>query len=141
MESAEDSFPACISDTENWVTWNGNLDNPNESKDDCEADDDWDIKLGRGIKPSESPVHRVVSAVQNLQGLISLARRTTMDAEKGLTTVSAMETRRNKEIQKKWDRLGESFFTWFYLLLDLEIQLEKYYRGIVSSRMRINVQE
>jgi len=64
-----------------------------------------------------------------------------MDAEKGLTTVSAMETRRNKEIQKKWDRLGESFFTWFYLLLDLEIQLEKYYRGIVSSRMRINVQE
>ena len=38
VESDDNSAPATISDTENWVDWNGDLDNPHESGDDCEAE-------------------------------------------------------------------------------------------------------
>jgi hypothetical protein len=33
-ESDEDSSPEIISDTENWLNWSEDLDNPNDSKDD-----------------------------------------------------------------------------------------------------------
>jgi len=34
-ESDKDSAPETISNTENWLNWNGDLDNPNESEDEC----------------------------------------------------------------------------------------------------------
>jgi hypothetical protein len=54
-ESDEDSSPKSISDTEYWLTWNGDLDNANESEDDCKANDESDIEPGKGIKCSECP--------------------------------------------------------------------------------------
>jgi len=54
-ESYEDSSPESISDTENLLTWNGDLDNPNYSEDDCEADDESDMELHNGIEDSETP--------------------------------------------------------------------------------------
>jgi hypothetical protein len=33
-ESDEDSSPESISDTENWLNWNGDLDIPNKNEDD-----------------------------------------------------------------------------------------------------------
>jgi len=33
-ESDEDSAPESISDTENWLDWNGDFHNPNDTKDD-----------------------------------------------------------------------------------------------------------
>jgi hypothetical protein len=44
VESDEDSTPGSISDTEDWLQWNGDLDNPNDSEEDCAADDDSDIE-------------------------------------------------------------------------------------------------
>ena len=47
-ESDEDSSPVSISDTENWLHWNGDCDNPNDSEDDWEADNETDMKLDNG---------------------------------------------------------------------------------------------
>jgi len=38
LKSDEDRAPESISDTEDWLTWSGDLENPNDSKDDCGAD-------------------------------------------------------------------------------------------------------
>ena len=47
-ESEEDSSPERISDTENWLNWIGDLDNPNDSEDDWEGDNDSDMELDNG---------------------------------------------------------------------------------------------
>ena len=44
VESDEDSAPKSISDTESWLNWNGDLDNPNESEDNGAADIESDIE-------------------------------------------------------------------------------------------------
>jgi len=49
----EDSAPESISDTDDWLNWNGDLDNPNDSEDDCAADDESDIEQNNGINDSE----------------------------------------------------------------------------------------
>jgi len=65
-ESAEDSAPEIISNTENWLNSNGDLDNPNVSKDDWKADDASGSEQDNGIKGPETPVQRDVSAAQNV---------------------------------------------------------------------------
>jgi len=42
--SDEDSAPESLSDSDDWLNWNGNLNNPNDSEDDCSADDESDIE-------------------------------------------------------------------------------------------------
>jgi hypothetical protein len=98
-ESDEDSSPESISDTENWLNWNGDLDNPNESEVDWEADNESDIELDNGSDDS-TPEKRNVSATPNVPGLIRPIRRTKKKVEKPLMTVNIMETRRNKGINK-----------------------------------------
>jgi hypothetical protein len=39
-ENVDDSLPESISDTENCLNWNVDLDNPNDSEDDWEVDND-----------------------------------------------------------------------------------------------------
>ena len=43
VESHDERAPETISDTDDWLNWNGNLDNPNGSEEDCAADDESDI--------------------------------------------------------------------------------------------------
>jgi len=73
----------------------------NESKDDCEAGDESDTERGNGINTSEIPEHRVASATPNVPGSIHTARRSMKQAEHGLMSVSAMETRRITGNKKK----------------------------------------
>jgi len=54
-ESDEDSAPESVSDTEHWLNWNGDLDNPNESEDDCDADNESDVELENCFKNPECP--------------------------------------------------------------------------------------
>jgi len=101
-ESDEDSASASIYNTENWLNWNVDLDNPNTSKDDGDADDQSDIvELHNDIKPQECPEHMVVSGARNDPGLTWPTWRSIKQAEKGLMTVTAMETRRNKGNKKR----------------------------------------
>jgi len=44
VESDEDSTSASILDTEDWLNWNGDLDNPNDSENDCATNIESDIQ-------------------------------------------------------------------------------------------------
>jgi hypothetical protein len=70
VESDEDSTHEIISDTEDWLNWNCDLVNPNDSEDDCPADIASDIEQGCGIENLECPMHRDLSATPNVPGLI-----------------------------------------------------------------------
>jgi len=55
----------------------------------------------------------------------------------GLMMVNALETRRNKGNNKKFERMRQFVFTRLFMLLDREFHLEIYYRRMVSSCMEI----
>jgi hypothetical protein len=65
VESDNISTPELISDTENWVTWTGDLDNPNDSEDDCAVDNESDIENNNGIEDQECPDRQDVNAAPN----------------------------------------------------------------------------
>jgi len=69
-DSDVDSSPESNSDTENWLNWNGDLDNPNESENDWEADNESDMELDDGSEDSETLEQRNCSAAPNVAGLI-----------------------------------------------------------------------
>jgi hypothetical protein len=100
-ERFEDSAQETMSDTENWLNWNGQMVDSNKSKDYCDADNESDIELGVGIKPLESPEHRFETATANILRLNHPFQRSMNQAVHGLITVSAMETRWNKGNKRK----------------------------------------
>jgi hypothetical protein len=55
VESDEDSTPESTSDMDDWLNWNGDLDNPNDSEEDCAADDESDIVHSNCIEDPECP--------------------------------------------------------------------------------------
>jgi hypothetical protein len=57
-------------DIEDWPTWNGNIDNPNDGKEDCVADDASDIEQNNTIENLESPKQWDVGALPNVPGFI-----------------------------------------------------------------------
>jgi hypothetical protein len=69
-ESDEHRLPESISDTENWLNWNGDLDNPFDSEDDWEADNESNTELDNGIEDLETAEVQNVSAALNVPGLI-----------------------------------------------------------------------
>jgi len=75
VESDQDSAPESISDTEDWLNWNGDLDNPNDSKEDCAADDDSDIEHNNCIEDPECPVQQDVSAAPIVPRLVRPTRK------------------------------------------------------------------
>jgi len=101
VESGDDSAPESISDTDDWLNWNGDLDNPNDCEDDSAADDEPDIGPNNGIEDAECPEQQDVSAVPNVPGLVRPSRKSRRQAEKVLVTVNAVETRRYTGGKKK----------------------------------------
>jgi len=107
VESDEKSTPESISDIHDWLNWNGDLDKPNDSEEDCTANDESNIKHNNCIEDPESPEQQDVSAALNVPGLVQLTWKSKRQAEKVLVTVYAVETRRNKGGKKKWDRMHQ----------------------------------
>jgi hypothetical protein len=66
VECDEGSAPESISEIEDWLTWNGDLDNPNYGENDCVVDIESDMNQDSCIKDPESPEQRDVSATPNL---------------------------------------------------------------------------
>jgi hypothetical protein len=77
------------------------LDNPNDSTDDCAADNESDIGPNNGIDDPEYPEQQDVSAAPNVPGLVRLTRKSKRKAEKVLVTVNAVETQSIKGGKKK----------------------------------------
>jgi len=95
------SAPESISATDDWINWNGDLDDPNDSEDDCAADDESDIEPNTGIEDRECPEQQDVSAAPNVPGLVWPTRKSKRQAEKVLVMVNGVETWRNKGGKKK----------------------------------------
>jgi hypothetical protein len=72
------------------------LDNPNDSEDDCAADDESDIEQYTGIEDSKCPEQQEVSTAPNVPRLVWPTRKSNSQIETVLVTVNAVETRRNK---------------------------------------------
>jgi hypothetical protein len=96
VESNKDSAPESISDTDDWLSWNGDLDNPNDSEDDCAADGESNIKHNNRIEDPKCPKQLVVSAAPNVPGLVWPTKKSKRQPEMVLLTVNAVETRRHK---------------------------------------------
>jgi len=101
VESDEDSAPEIISDSDDWLNWKGDLDNPIESEEDCTVDDESDIEQNNGIEDPECPEQQDVSTTPNVPGLVRPTWKSKRQAEKLLVMVNAAETRRNKGGKKK----------------------------------------
>jgi hypothetical protein len=100
-ESDEDNSPDSISDTEHWLNWNGDLDNPNDNEDDWKADNESDIEMDNGSEGLKPPEQWNVSATQNVPGLIRPIQCSQKKVEKPLMVVNIIGTSRNKGIKKK----------------------------------------
>jgi len=74
-ETDEDISPESILDVKNWHNWNRDLDNPNGSEYQWEADNESDMKLDNGSGESETPKLRIVSTASNVSGLIRPMRQ------------------------------------------------------------------
>jgi len=96
----EDSATDSILDTEYCLHWDGDLDNSNDSEDDCGADVESDIEQDNAIEDPECPEQRDGRATPNVPGLSRPLRKWKWQAEEVLVTVSAIETRRNKGVKK-----------------------------------------
>jgi hypothetical protein len=70
VDSEEYSAPETILDTKDWLNWNGGLDNPNDSEEDCAADDDSDIEHNHCTEDAECPEQRDMSTKPNVPGLV-----------------------------------------------------------------------
>ena len=101
VESDEHCAPESISDTEDLLNWNGDMDNPYDSEQDCAADDESDIEHNNCIEDPECPEQQDVSATPNVPRLVRSTRKSKRQAEKLLMTVNAAEKRRNKGGKKK----------------------------------------
>ena len=87
------------------------MDNPNNSKDNWEADNESDIELDNGIKDRKTPEQWIMSAVPNVPRLIQTSCRSKETAEKVLMMVNTIETRRNKGTYNIYSRMGQCIFT------------------------------
>jgi len=99
--SDEDSSPQTISDTEDLLNWTGDSDNPNDTEDDCTADDECDIEQGNGIEGPECPEQQDISAMPNVPRLTLPTRKSKTLAERVFVMANAIEMRRNKGVKKK----------------------------------------
>jgi hypothetical protein len=70
VERDDASAPESNSDTDDCLNWNRDLDNPNDSEDDCTAGDESDIGPNNGIEDPQSPEQQGVSAVPLVLGIV-----------------------------------------------------------------------
>jgi len=77
------------------------LDNPNDSEEDCAADDESDIEPNTGIDDPECPEQQDASAAPNVPRFVWPTRKSNRQAEELLLMVNAVETWRNKGGKKK----------------------------------------
>jgi hypothetical protein len=101
VESDKESAQEIISAAKDWLNWNTDRDNPNDSKNDGAADVDADIEPDNGIQDADCLLQRDIGTAPNIPGLIRPIRKSKTEAEKVVVRVNAIETRRNKRGKNK----------------------------------------
>ena len=87
-ESDADNSPDSISDTENWFNSDGDLEHPNGSEDNWEAENESDTELDNGGEDSKTPLQQNVSATPNVLRVIQPIRLSKKKAEVAFMTVN-----------------------------------------------------
>jgi hypothetical protein len=82
-----------------------NLNNSNDSKDNCKADVETDMELDNGMEDLENKERQNVSAVPNIPGLILASQKSKKQAKMKFVTFNVIEMRRNKQMQTTQDRM------------------------------------
>jgi len=101
VESDAHCAPGSISDSDDWLNWNGDLDNINDSEQDYAAYHDSTIEHNNCIEDPECPEQQDVCAAPNCPELVRPTQKSKRQAEKLLVTGNAIETRRNKGGKKQ----------------------------------------
>jgi len=70
VECEDDSAPESISDPDVWRNWNADLDNRNDSKDDCAVDNDSDMDHNNCIENLENLKQQDVRAGPHVPGFV-----------------------------------------------------------------------
>jgi hypothetical protein len=86
---------------------NGNLNIPSDNKEDCTAEVESNSEQANGIEDLECPLQGDVSPTPNVPGLIRPTRKAKRRAEMMFVTINPIETRRNKRVKIKSDRMRE----------------------------------
>jgi len=100
-ENGENSALERISDTKNLLNWNGNLDIPNDSEDNCMGEVESDIQQDNGIENPECAEQLDMRFAPNVPKLICPPQRSKTSSEKVLVTVNAGEGSRSKGLKKQ----------------------------------------
>jgi len=90
-----------MSDTDDCFDWYGDLDNPNDSEENCAADVEFDIEQDNSGVDPECPEQQDVNAAPNVPGLIRPTRKSKRQAEMVLITVDAIATRRYMGVKER----------------------------------------
>jgi len=77
------------------------LEIPNDSEDDCPADNESDTEHNNCIEDLECPEQQDVSAAPNVPGLVRPPQKAQRQAQMVLVTVNAIEMGRKTEVKKK----------------------------------------
>jgi hypothetical protein len=101
VNSDKDSPSESISDSKDWLHWNCDLDNANDSKEDWAADNDSDTERNNCLEDPKFPERQDLSATPNVPGLVRQTLKAKRGVEKVFMTVNAAETWRNKGGKKK----------------------------------------
>jgi len=80
-ECNEDPAPDSISDTDDWLNWNGDFDNANNGEDDCAADDEFNIGPNNSFEDLECQERQDVSAAPNVPRLVRATQKWNRQAE------------------------------------------------------------
>jgi hypothetical protein len=100
VESDDDSAPKSISDSEDCLNSNADLNIGNDSEGDCAVHVEYDIQRDNRIDDPQYPEQRAVNDMPNVPELIRPTRQSKRPAEKLVVTVNAMETRMIKGVKK-----------------------------------------
>ena len=84
-----------LSETEHWLTWNCDLDHPNDSEDDWAAEVESNIEPDVGIEDPEGPEQWDMSATPNIPGLIRPTWKSKRLAENVLLKVNTLASAKN----------------------------------------------
>jgi hypothetical protein len=99
-ESDEDCAPERISDRENGLYRNRDLDIPIDNEEHWDAENESEIELDNTVEDTETPAQRHVRAALNVPELIRHTRRSKKKVEKVIMLVNTIETGRNNGIKK-----------------------------------------
>jgi hypothetical protein len=90
VKSDEDRAPDSISGSEDWLSWNGELDGPEDSEDYCTVDVEYMMGYDNIIEDLDCPEQQILGAAPNIARLIRPKRESMIQAQKLVVMVNAI---------------------------------------------------